>query len=261
LLQYVLDLIGANSYIWKRRHTVLHHNFANVAGWDSDIEQASFFRIFPSDPARPLHKFQHKLMFLVYPFYLANWLLIRDFKDFFKRAQIIRKVTAIPVIEYVKLFFFKLFYFTYIFLVPIWIGFEIWQVIVAVLVMLVTANNFALFVLLTPHTNIQNAFPVPDDHNTLRGSWFEHQFITTNDVEGNNWFFRNVMANFNCHLAHHLFPHISYVYAPEVTVVVKEYARAHKLDYRAYPIMHALSYHYQLIKRNAIGSDILEEDM
>jgi linoleoyl-CoA desaturase len=261
LLLYLFDLLGANSYIWKRRHTLLHHNFTNVAGWDSDIEQASIFRIFPNDPLQAMHKHQPRLMFLLYPFYLTNWLLVRDFKDFFQERQVIRKITRIPLLEYAKLFFFKAVFIGYILLVPVWVGFDLGQVLLAFLLMLLTANCLALFVLLTPHTNTKNAFPQPDAQHTIHDTWFMHQFSTTNDVDGTNWFFRNVMANFNFHLAHHLFPRISYVYAPEVTEVIKAYANQHQLNYRTYPLLHALYYHYELIKKNAHDPAILEEDM
>jgi linoleoyl-CoA desaturase len=49
LLLYLLDLLGANSYIWKIKHIKLHHSFPNVAGWDSDMQQHGLIKLFPSD--------------------------------------------------------------------------------------------------------------------------------------------------------------------------------------------------------------------
>lgn len=258
---YIFDLIGANSYIWKKRHTLLHHNFPNVTGWDSDIEQAALFRVFPHDKKKPIHKIQHYLLFLLYPFYLTNWLLIRDFKDFFCKRQIVRKVTKIPPLEYYKLFFFKAIYILYLLVIPVMVGYSVGQVLMAFLLMLLTADVFALLVLLTPHVNIKNEFPLPDASQKIPHNWLMHQFNTTNDVQGSNWFYRNLMANFNLHLAHHLFPHVSYAYAPEVTQIIKEFALSHNLSYRVYSLADALSYHYKLIRQNAINPEILEEDM
>ncbi len=31
----IFDFIGANSFIWERRHIVSHHSYPNVDGWDS----------------------------------------------------------------------------------------------------------------------------------------------------------------------------------------------------------------------------------
>src|SRR5215470_13837012 len=44
---YLFDLMGANSFIWKVRHVRFHHNYPNVNGWDTDIEQSDLFRVFP----------------------------------------------------------------------------------------------------------------------------------------------------------------------------------------------------------------------
>lgn len=48
LFVYFFDIMGANSYAWKIRHTRLHHNYPNVMGWDSDIDQSPLARVFPS---------------------------------------------------------------------------------------------------------------------------------------------------------------------------------------------------------------------
>lgn len=82
----LFDLMGANSYIWKLRHVRFHHNFPNVQGWDTDIEQSRLARVFPAGKFETFHRYQHLYLPLLYPFYLANWLLVRDFKDFFKKT-------------------------------------------------------------------------------------------------------------------------------------------------------------------------------
>jgi linoleoyl-CoA desaturase len=258
---YIFDLLGANSYIWKRRHNILHHGFQNVAGWDSDIEQAGLFRIYPHEEKRKFQAHQHRLVFIFYPLYLANWVLIRDFKDFFSSKQLIRKVSKIPLREYFILFFFKLFYLFYIVIVPYMLGLSLMQSILAMFFMLIIAGTLALNFLLTPHVNVKNKFPLPDSNGRLPFSWLEHQFATTNDVKNCNWFTRNLLGNFNFHIAHHLFPRISSIYAPEVTEIIKKYADRHKLGYRSYSMKNALKYHFQLIKSNAIGMDIFEENM
>ncbi len=258
---YVFDLIGANSYIWKRRHNIMHHGFQNVAGWDSDIEQAGLFRIYPHEEKKKFHSYQHKMVFIFYPLYLVNWVLVRDFKDFFSKKQLIRKVSKIPVREYIILFFFKFLYLFYIVVVPYLLGLSLIQSILAMLFMLIIAGTLALNFLLTPHVNVKNEFPIPDSKGYLPTSWLEHQFSTTNDVTNSNWLTRNLLGNFNFHLAHHLFPRLSSVYAPEVTKIIKSYAVQHNLGYRSYSMKNALNYHFQLIKSNAICHDVFEENM
>ena len=258
---YMFDCLGANSFIWKKRHEILNHNFPNVSGWDSDIEQAGLFRIYPHAVSRPVHKIQHRTFIFLYPLYIVNWLFVRDFKDFFSSKQIVRKICKIPFREYIILFAFKLFFIFYTIFLPVLLGIPFVQAFAGMCLMLIVAGIFALLVLLTPHANVTNAFPIPDNENKLASGWLCHQLITTNDVTINNWLSRTVMANFNLHVAHHLFPHISYVYLPEVTKVIKQYAHENQLPYRSYPIVHSLKAHFELIRRNAVDTMLFEEDM
>ena len=261
LILYFFDVIGANSYIWKKRHKMLHHAFQNVSGWDSDIEQATLFKIFPHEEKRKIHNFQHILIFFFYPLYLVNWVFVRDFKDYFKKTQMIRKVCTISPIEYFKLLFFKILFVTYMVFIPYMLGIPLLIATAAMFFMLILSGTLALVFLLTPHTNINNQFPLPDGEGRLSMSWLKHQFATTNDVDFDNWITRNLLGNFNYHIAHHLFPNINSAYTPKITGIIKSYADEHHLGYRSYSLGRALKYHFQLIRSNAINCNIMDEDM
>ncbi len=257
----LFDMIGANSYMWNKRHLRLHHNFTNVEGWDSDIEKSKFLKVHPQSHRKNGSRYQHFIL-LLYPLFITNWFLIRDFKDFFLPGMIVRKIGDVPWQEYVKLFFFKLFFIGYLVVIPALItDFSLWQVIFAFFIMLLIAGLFALTVLLPPHVNTGNQFPVTDDEMKLEQSWLMHQLNTTNDVNRSNWFTRHVMANSNFHISHHLFPNISYVYAREVTDAIKKYNLQEGLPYRSYPMFTTFKNHYRLIKTNSRLMNILEEDM
>lgn len=81
----LFDMIGANSYMWNRRHIRLHHNFTNVSGWNSDIEKSKFLKVHPLDEKKIVHRW-HRF-------------LVRDFKDFFNRNMIVRKLGKAPLAE------------------------------------------------------------------------------------------------------------------------------------------------------------------
>ena len=260
VLVYLLDIMGANGFIWKKRHILLHHNYANVAGWDADIEQAGLFRIYPHDPIKKIHRYQPLLFAFAYPLYLVNWVFVRDFKDFFSTNRVVRKLGTIPKGEFWKLVFFKLLYVTYTVAVPVMLGVHWLHAIVALLVMLVTAGTIALSVLLTPHVNLHNRFPLAGAKG-LPGSWVTHQFETTNDIDSYNWFTKYFMGNFNFHLAHHLFPNASLVLMPRLTDSIKCFAMKHGLRYRSYKLGYLLWSHFALLNKNATTENIFEEDM
>lgn len=263
LLVHFFDLMGANSYIWQLRHVRFHHNYPNVNGWDTDIEQSDVFRVFPDGKYSRMHKYQHIYLPFLYPFYLMNWVLIRDFKDFFDKKKVVRKLVQIPSVEYLKLFVFKAAFLFYIVILPkIVLEITWWQAITASLIMLFTASIFSLAVLLSPHANTQSEFPVPDEQNKLPYGWMMHMLLTTNDVTHNNFFTRFFMGCFNFHVAHHLFPNVNHVYYPEITQVLQEYAQKYGLPYRQTSLFNSLKDHYRLIKQNRerVG-DIFEETM
>ncbi len=256
------DLMGANSYVWKNRHTRLHHNYPNIMGWDSDIEQSDLARVFPHGEFKPYHRYQHIYLPLLYPLFLFNWLLLRDFKDYFNKKKVIWKVVSIPGQEYVKLFLWKAFFLFYIFILPkMLLGINWLQMVVAFCIMIFTGSIFALLVLISPHASVENEFPLPDENNMMQHTWLMHQLSNTNDVNEDNWFTRFFMGCFNYHIAHHLFPNVHHVFYPEVTAIIREEAMKHQLPYRSYPLATALFNHYRLLKQNRMPADIFEETM
>ena len=253
---HIFDLLGANSFIWKQRHLLLHHRYPNVNGWDADVEQKGPIAVFPNEPVKNIHRYQHLYVFLLYPMFLLNWLLVRDFRDyFFSKNRTIMKAVSIPRVEYFKLYFFKAFFHGMTIILPwLYTEYTFLQVFLTFLVFIVIASLTAMLILLTPHINSGNEFPKINTKGEIPMSWLRHQLIVTNDISTCNWFTRNVLGNFNFHVAHHIFPRISSVYAPEVTAAVEAFLLEHNLPYRTYPLVKSFRMHYQLIKANAIRS-------
>lgn len=252
LAYYLFDYLGANSYIWQQRHLVLHHRFPNVNGWDADVEQKGPVSVFPAEPVRKMNRFQHLYIYLLYPLFMLNWLFVRDFRDFFSSSRIIRKAVEIPATEYIRLFLFKAGYLIMTVALPVLLtGIPLWQSLLGLLVLTVSGSLLSMVVLLTPHINTGNVFPQVDETGIIPLTWIRHQFISVNDISNTNWFIRNVMGNFNYHLAHHILPHFSSVYAPEITAEVKAFAEENGFPYRSYTLSESFRKHSQLIRINA----------
>jgi linoleoyl-CoA desaturase len=231
-------------------------------GWDSDFEQSTVARVFPHAPFSKMHKYQHIYLPFIYPLYLLNWLLIRDFKDFFNKEKLVWKVTTIPAIEYVKLFLFKTAFLFYTIVLPVLFTNISWgQAVAGFFIMMFTASIISLLVLLSPHASVESEFPMPDDNGVMPTGWFRHQLNCTNDVKEDNWFIRFFMGCFNYHIAHHLFPSINHVYYPEVTQVIRSFAEKNNLPYRQFPLVTSLRNHYELLRTNAFQENIFEETM
>lgn len=258
----IFDFMGANSYIWKKRHIVSHHAYPNVDGWDTDIEQSGILKIYPHSNPKGIQKIQHRIFFLIYPLYLFNWMFIRDFRDFFDKNRVIVKTQGtIPPKEKIKLILFKSLYFFYQIVVPVlFFKVSLGMALGAWFLQILVASVFALFVLLPLHPLPDNKFPQLDSDNNLPYSWIRHQFEVTNDVQENNWFVKHILGNFNFHVAHHLFPNYSYLYYNEITDEIGKFAREKDFHYKRFPLFTALGKHYQLLKSNATSIGIVMEE-
>lgn len=259
---YFFDFLGANSFIWKVRHLRLHHAFPNVMGWDSDLEQSPLVRIFPQSSLKKVQRYQHFYLPLLYPLYLFNWLLIRDFRDFFDRGRTVHRVVNIPVKEYIKLLFFKSLFLGYIIVVPKFVLDVSWgMVLEGFILFMLTASITSLIVLLSPHASIESDFPQLDKAGQMPHTWFMHQLVCTNDVSNDNVFTRFFMASFNYHIAHHLFPYVHHIYYPEVSQIIQKFSVDHHHPYRKHNLKTSLLNHFSLLKQNSRQENIFEETM
>ena len=69
-LNYVFDLCGISSYMWRILHHRGHHSCINLHGEDDAIEGRGLFRFTPHDPRAPLHRFQHIYALVLYALFL-----------------------------------------------------------------------------------------------------------------------------------------------------------------------------------------------
>ncbi|HMG09251.1 MAG TPA: hypothetical protein VK609_12115 [Mucilaginibacter sp.] len=122
-------------------------------------------------------------MWLLYFFYTLNWLLIRDFKDFFGiQDNYVKRVVTIPKIEYVKLFAAKIFYLLMMIVIPdLLLEQPFTNIIVAFLVMHFIASAFGVTALLSTHADEDADFPLPPADGMINATWAAYQISNTKD--------------------------------------------------------------------------------
>jgi linoleoyl-CoA desaturase len=261
LCAYALDIAGANSFIWGRRHVQLHHTYTNIPGWDVDIEDRTVIRLSPTDPLRRAHRYQHIYLPFLYPFYTLNWVVLRDFRDFFSRTSLVGRVIRIPPAERVKLFIFKAFYALYIIVIPALVLRHPWYVILAgFLVLQGVSSLLTLLIVLPTHFDEHADFPQPDSDGRMHDQWAIHQIKTTNDFSTNRSVVTFLIGALNHHAAHHLFPSVNHAHLPALTGLVAEAAAKEGVQYKSFTFFGALRSHFRLLKRNGVSvSAIFEE--
>ena len=255
---YVLELFGSNSYIWKKRHLLLHHPYPNMQHWDVDFKQSDMVHIFPESPRKSIHRYQHLYMWPLYLFYTLNWLFIRDFKDFFGiKDNYLKRVAKIPAIEYVKLFAAKLFNLFFLVGVPMLVLQQPWyRVLAAFLVMHLTASAFGVTALLSTHADEHAEFPLPPEDGKLDMTWAMYQITETKDFSPDSKLANFLFGGFNHHVAHHLFPTVAHTYYPAITPIIREFADKYHLPYRAYPMVTAIRSHFMLLKKSGVQESV-----
>jgi len=117
-LNYVFDVCGINSYMWRILHHRGHHSCINVHGEDDALTGRGLLRFTPHEPHRPLQRFQHIYALVLYALFSLDYVFVRDFECFFFPTHDYLSRTKHPAREYVILFASKAFYFTYMLILP-----------------------------------------------------------------------------------------------------------------------------------------------
>ncbi|HEY2583473.1 MAG TPA: acyl-CoA desaturase [Mucilaginibacter sp.] len=257
-LTYILELFGCNSFIWKKRHLVLHHPYPNMQHWDIDIKQSDIVRIFPGSKWFSFHRYQHIYMWFLYLTYTLNWLFIRDFKDFFgTKNNYVKRVVAIPKIEYFKLFGAKILNLAFMLFIPMLVLLQAWYTVLAAFItMHFIASAFGVLALLSTHVDEDAMFPMPPEDGKINSTWAMYQVSATKDFSTESKLANVLFGGFNHHVAHHLFPAVAHTYYPAITPIIKKHAKEYDLPYRSYPLHLAVKSHFILLKKNGSAENL-----
>ena len=79
LLARGMDFVGASSYLLRQMHGE-HHRWVNIHGIDVTLETHGLFRFSPHEPWKPIHRFQHIYIPLLYSMAQLQWITFKDFK-------------------------------------------------------------------------------------------------------------------------------------------------------------------------------------
>ena len=247
-LNYVFDLCGISSYMWRILHHRGHHSCINLHGEDDAIEGRGLFRFTPHDPRTPLHRFQHIYALFLYALFSLEYVFVRDFQSFFAPAHEYLTRTRHPLREYVILFAGKLFYLTYMLVLPV--------VVMKQPVLLVLGSFFVvhLVVGISVVLVFQTTHVIEDTYFPLHRSEFEngvyHVFATTADYATENPVVGWLVGGLNHHVVHHLCPYVCHTHYAPLTRIVKQTAEEFGVPYRQHTTMtRAVWHHLQLLKQ------------
>ena len=247
-LNYVFDVCGINSYMWRILHHRGHHSCINLHGEDDALTGRRIFRFTPHEPRARLHRFQHIYALFLYALFSLDYILIRDFESFFFPSHGYLKRTRHPMREYAILFTGKAFYLTYMLILPVvLLGKSTLLVASAFLLVHVIVGLTVSLVFQTTHTVDSTYFP--SSRSEFENGVY-HIFATTADYATENPVVSWLTGGLNHHIAHHLCPFVCHTHYAPLTRIVKETAEEYGVPYRQHPTMRlAIRHHLILLKQ------------
>ena len=250
VLGSIFNVIGANDYVWKISHNIMHHTYTNIPDHDEDINQPAVLRLNPKQKKLWVHRFQHIYLPALYALTSLSWVVLKDFRKFF--AEKIGKMkNDHPTKEYVRLFVFKSIYYAAFIAIPIiFTDLLWWQVLIGFVFMHAVQGILIAFVFQLAHIVEGPEFPEPDDEGQIENSWAVHQLYTTADFARNSWMATYFLGGLNFQIEHHLFPKICHIHYKHLAPIVEQTAQEFNLPYyNSGSVFGALRSHFATAKR------------
>jgi len=247
-LNYVFDLCGISSYMWRILHHRGHHSCINLHGEDDALSGRGIFRFTPYESRLPWHRFQHIYALFVYALFSLDYVFFRDFQCFFFPTHEYLKRTKHSLREYAILFAGKAFYLTYMLVLPVMVlGKSPLLVAGAFLLVNVIVGLTVTLVFQSTHTIDSTYFP--SDRCEFDNGVY-HIFATTADYATENPLVGWLVGGLNHHIVHHLCPFVCHTHYAPLTRIVKETAEEFGVSYRQNPTMTgAIRHHLILLKQ------------
>jgi linoleoyl-CoA desaturase len=251
-LNYVFDVCGISSYMWRILHHRGHHSCINLHGEDDALTGRGIFRFTPHEPRLSLQRFQHLYALFFYGLFSLDYVFVRDFECFFFPSHDYLRRTKHPAREYLILFVGKACYVTYMILLPVVVlGKSPLLVAIAFLLTHLIIGLSVSLVFQTTHTVDNTYFPSSRDEFD---NGVYHVFATTADYATANPVVGWLVGGLNHHIAHHLCPFVCHTHYASLTRIVKETSEEFGIPYRENATVRlALAQHFSLLKR--LGSE------
>ena len=233
LMGYTLNSMGGNSFIWKQKHNIIHHTYTNIDGVDDDIAKSPIMRQAQTQKWVPAHKIQYIYVFGVYAISSLAWVFLMDFQKYLTRTIYTTKMWGVNKTEQVIFWLSKLYYVLVFIGLPIYVvGFMPW--LIGFLAMHLTMGLTLALVFQLAHVVEGAHFDVAYEDKTIENDWAIHQVLTTANFAPKNLLIRWFVGGLNYQIEHHLFPKVSHVHYPEISLIVKETCKEFNIPYNEF---------------------------
>ncbi len=223
--------VGIDTHYWTIRHVQFHHAYANIDGYDLDIEPNPFLRQTPFQRWAPQYRYQHLYWPLVAALSLPYLVWYSDWADCFGDTPVTSRARQ----GRAAFLGWKLAHVLLVLALPIWalhgsgIGWP--AVLLAYLLGHMLASCFLVATILGTHWAEVEFFEAAPD-GIMAHDWHRHAFLTSCDWSPRPRWLGYWMGGLNHHLTHHLFPTVSHRHYRALAAMVEDVSTRHQLGYR-----------------------------
>jgi len=244
------NMMGANAWMWKQKHNIIHHTYTNVDGMDDDIAKSRLLRMCPSQAKLKVHKYQYLYCIPLYALTSILWTFVTDFSKYFSKKIHATELQNMELREHIIFWISKTLYVFFYIGLPLYL-FGFWPVFFGMIAMHVALGLTLAIVFQLAHiveaTHFVNA---QNEVLKIEDEWAIHQVQTTANFATNNKVISWFTGGLNFQVEHHLFPKISHVHYPAIHHFVKEACEKFSVRYNDYPTMiSALRSHLRFMKQ------------
>ena len=232
-----LNFLGANNFMWRSKHNIIHHTYTNIEGVDDDIEAKPLLRLCETQKYYKIHRFQHWYFWLAYSLLYIWWVFFTDYKKYFLGRIGPTRLPKMSVGDHISFWGFKIFHAFVFMAVPIYtVGFSAW--LIGFLVYGMFAGFVLSIVFQLAHTVEDTQFPRANPQTgRMEDEWAVHQLRTTANFATRNKVISWLVGGLNFQVEHHLFPRVSHVHYPAISKIIKEACNDFGVPYVEYPRM------------------------
>lgn len=244
-----VNFLGANNFMWKTKHNVIHHAYTNIDGVDDDIEARPLLRLCETQKFYKIHRYQHLYFWAAYSLLYIWWVFVTDYKKYFLKRigpMPLKKMTAM---DHASFWSFKVLHAFLFVALPIYLlGFTPW--LIGFLIYGLFAGFVLSIVFQLAHTVEHTHFPAADPvTGKMEDEWAVHQLKTTANFATKSKLISWWVGGLNFQIEHHLFPKISHVHYPAISKIIKKACADFNIPYIEYPKMRtAVASHVSYLK-------------
>jgi linoleoyl-CoA desaturase len=248
LMAMTLDMLGGSSYIWDQKHNIIHHTYANITGFDEDIQLGFLGRLSPHQRRLKFHRLQHFYLWILYGFITIKWHSFDDFRDLI-RGKIGEQRFPRPQGWQLGLFFAgKAFFVAMAFVIPLMMHSVLPALFCYFLASFVQGVTLSVVFQLA-HCVEDAEFPMPVEGGKIENEWAVHQVETTVDFARKSRIVSWFTGGLNFQIEHHLFPRVCHLHYPALSELVEQTCAEFGISYRTHEkISSSIASHYRWLR-------------